>query len=111
MLAIFKVVFKKEDDLREGTDCYIDDILVDETAEPASKFVSHLDKFGLTVKPPESLERGAALDLQLDKDEAGNQVFTRKNEILEVHEEMSRCELFSACEKQVGHYSVAGWLT
>ena len=50
MLAILKVVFKKEDDLREGTDCYIDDILVDETAEPASKFVSHLDKFGLTVK-------------------------------------------------------------
>ena len=32
--------------MREDTDSYIDDILVDETAVPASNLVSHLNKFG-----------------------------------------------------------------
>ena len=65
MLTIFKTVLKKEDDMREGTDSYIDDILVNETAVPTSNLVSYLNKFGLTAKLPESL-RGAALSLWFD---------------------------------------------
>ena len=76
---------------------------------PASNLLSHLNKFGLTVKLSESLG-GAALGLQLDKDRVGNLIFTRMNEIPEVHEKMSRHELFSACGKLVGHYPIAGWL-
>ena len=49
--------------MKEGADSYINDILVDETAVPASNLVSHLDKFGLKVKTPESLGGGAALGL------------------------------------------------
>ena len=41
MSAILKAVIKKEGDMREGTDSYVDDILVDETALPASNLVSH----------------------------------------------------------------------
>ena len=55
MSAILKAVLKKEDGMRESTDSYIDDILVDETAVLASNLVSHLDKFGLTAKPLELL--------------------------------------------------------
>ena len=62
---------------------------------PVSNLVSHLDKFGLTVKPSESLGGGAALGLQMDRARAGNLVFTRGSEIPKEHEEMSRCELFS----------------
>ncbi len=61
----------------------------------------HLDKFDLTVKPPDSFKGGAALGLGLDKDKAGNLVFTRGNEISEVHEEINKRELFSACGKLV----------
>ena len=46
MSAILKAVLKKEDSTREGTNSYIDDILVDETAVPAFNLVSHLNKFG-----------------------------------------------------------------
>ena len=57
-------MLKKDDDIRKGTDSYIDDI-VDKTAVPESNLVSH-HKFGLTVKLPKSLGGGAALGLQLD---------------------------------------------
>ena len=40
---------------------HIDDILVDETAVPASNLISHFDKFGPTAKPPESLDGGTTL--------------------------------------------------
>ena len=85
----------------ESTDSYIDDSLVNETA---SKLVSHHNKFGLTVKPPELLEGAAALGLWFGKHWAGNLVLQEKNEIPEVHEEMCRRELFSAYGKLVGHY-------
>lgn len=72
--------------------------------------VNHLNNFGLTAKPPESLEGGAAFGLRLHMDKAGNLVFARGNDLPEGHEEMSRCELFSACGKMVGHYPISGWL-
>ena len=81
MLASLRAMLKKEDDMREGTDFSIAEILVDKTAMPLSNFVRDLDKFGLTVKPPESLGRAAALGLWLDKDWVGNLVFKRRNEI------------------------------
>ena len=79
--------------MRVSTESYIDDILVDETVVPASKLVSHLYKFGLIGKSLGSFERAAALGLWLDKDRASNLVFTRGNEISEVHEKMSRHSL------------------
>ena len=79
-------------------------MLIQRLCQQFSKLVSYLHKFGLTAKPLESLRRGAALGLQLDNDKAGNLVFTRGNEIPEVHEGIRRCELFFACGKLVGHY-------
>ena len=67
--AILKAALKKEDDMREGTDSCVDDILVNETSVSASNLVSQLDKFCLTAKPPESLKGKAALGLQLNNDD------------------------------------------
>ena len=60
-------------------------------------------------KPLESLEGGTVLGLQLDKNRAAKLVFTKGNEISEVHEEISRRELFSR-DKLVGHSPIGGWL-
>ena len=60
ILVNLKAVLKKRM-IQTGTDCYIDDILLDETAVPTANLVSYLNRFGLTVKLPESL--GAALGL------------------------------------------------
>ena len=56
MSVIFKAVLKKEDHMREGTDSYTNDILVDETAVHMSNLVSRLDKFDFIANLPESLE-------------------------------------------------------
>ena len=42
----FQSRVQKKDVIREGTDSYIGDILVQETTVPASNLVSHLDRFG-----------------------------------------------------------------
>lgn len=68
----------------------------------AAQVVAHVKDFGLVTKPPESLEKGAALGVKLQ--------FWRENEIPEVPEPLTRRELFSLCGKLVGHYPVAGWL-
>lgn len=43
--------------MKKATDCYTDDIIVDETVATADKVTCHLDRFRLTVKQLESLER------------------------------------------------------
>lgn len=110
MTKILKTVLGKRKDIETGTNSYIDDILVDETAVTAAEVVKHLAKFGLVTKTPEPLEGGAALGLKLEKDMTGELVFRRGNEIPEVGEEMSKRELFSACGRLVGHYPIVGWL-
>ena len=63
--AILKAVLKQKDNMREGTDSYINDVLVDEITVPASNFVNYLDNFNLTEKLLKSLEGTAALGLGL----------------------------------------------
>ncbi|XP_029636193.1 uncharacterized protein LOC115211658 [Octopus sinensis] len=110
MATILKAILGKVDRVKRATNSYIDDILVDETVMPATEVIGHLKSFGLIAKPPEAMERGAALGLKLWRDKAGVLVFRRGNEVPELGASMSRWELFSVCGKLVGHYLIAGWL-
>ena len=110
MTAILKTVLKKDVEVERATSSYIDDILVDEAEVTAEKVRGHVEEYGLTAKPVESLDGGAALGLKLWQDGQGNLVFRRGNEIPEVGTELSKRELFSICGKLVGHYPIAGWL-
>ena len=109
MIAVLKTVLKKGSKTKEATDLYIDDIMVDVTKISTKEVVEHLKGFGLTVKSPESLDRGAALGLKL-MNKTGKLMFRRGNEIPEIVGEISRQELFSIPGKLLGHYPVAGWL-
>lgn len=110
MATILKAVLGKERKIKEATNSYMDDILVNETVASAAKVVAHLARYGLAAKPPEPLDGGAALGLKLKAGEAGDLMFMRGNELPEVGEELSRRELFSVCGRLVGHYPIAGWL-
>ena len=109
MSKILKYVLKKKDATGEFTSSYIDDILVDEAGLPAVELVRHLNEYGLETKPPESLENGSALGLQLSQVD-GELVFRRGNKVPEVSGGLTRRGLFSVCGTLVGHYPVAGWL-
>ena len=65
--------------------------------------IEHLKGFGLTAKSPESL----GLKLM---NNTGKLIFRRGNEIPEIEGEIIIWELFSICDKLMGHYPVAGWL-
>ncbi|XP_076056330.1 uncharacterized protein LOC143034280 [Oratosquilla oratoria] len=110
MTRILTTVLEKTEAMKKGTDSYLDDILIDDTAVPASDVVEHLARFGLVSKEPEPMEGGTMLGLRLERDGSGNLLFKRGNEIPNVTDEMSRREIFSLCGKLVGHYPIAGWL-
>lgn len=70
------------------TDSYIDNI--DLTKELAEEIVDHLKKFGLVVKPPESLEWEAILGPQLKKGKTEILVLKRGNKVPEVDRNYSQ---------------------
>ena len=110
MAKILKTVLAKREEVKRGTNSYIDDILVDVSVISVDKLINHLKEYGLVTKPPESLDGGAALGLKLLSD-GGELYFRRGNELPErIDGSLTRRELFSVCGKLVGHYPVAGWL-
>ena len=82
---------------------------MDESRVTVKELVSHLNKCDLVTKPPEPLDGGtAALGLKLQKNEKGELMFSRGNELPCIVENLTRRELFSVCGKLVGHYPLAG---
>lgn len=110
MSKILKTVLSKSKKIKAATSSYIDDILVNESQVTAKELIQHLSKFGLTTKPPEPLDGGAALGLKIERNKSGELMFTRGNELPVIPESLTRRELFSVCGKLVGHYPIAGWL-
>lgn len=110
MTHVLRKVLSLQEDIRQGTDNYIDDIIVDERITTAEKVKDHLRLFGLQSKPIERVEEARVLGLQLFK-RNGDIKWKRSNEIPETStEEITRREFFSICGKLVGHYPVCGWL-
>ena len=103
------MVLKKRSRIKEATNLYINDIMVDVMKILTKDVVEHLKGFGLTAKSPESVDGGAVLGLKL-MNKMGKLMFRRGNEIPAIEGEISRRELFSICGKLLGHYPVAGWL-
>lgn len=111
MAKVLKTVLKQSQKIASATASYIDDILVDEEKATAREVRAHLQRYGLVTKSPEPLDGGSALGLKLKRDDRGELIFTRGNQVPEeVKCRLSRRELFSVCGKLVGHYPVAGWL-
>ena len=48
----------KDPNIQQGTDHYIDDIIVDESIVSAEEVATHLGKYGLATKPPEAVDGG-----------------------------------------------------
>ena len=112
MTKILKTVLAKDRRIEEGTDTYIDDIIVNENVVTAKEVIAHLRKYGLDAKPPEELDGGRVLGLSLNRNANGELVFRRGNEIpcVAEDEKLTRRRLFSICGQLIGHYPVCGWL-
>lgn len=112
MTKILKVVREKDKEIFEGTDSYIDDIIVDEEIVSADKVRRHLLKFGLISKDSEEVVGGRVLGMKVFEAKKGDIMFCRGNELpkIDIESKISRRDLFSICGRLVGHYPIAGWL-
>ena len=80
MPAVLKTVLMKGDKIREVTDSYIDDIIIDVTKVLTKEVVDHLKELRLTTKPQEPLQGGAALGFRLKKRKKTRQTGVRKRQ-------------------------------
>ena len=112
MTKILTKVLSLNEQVRRGTDSYIDDIIVAEDVVSVEDVVSYLALYGLEAKRPEPMDGGRVLGLSLSKNDEGKLLFKRGNELPSLGgEEMpTKRELFSICGRLVGHYPVCGWL-
>ena len=113
MTHVLRKVLSMDREISEGTDNYIDDIIVNESIISAEKVKDHLSKYGLECKPTENVFEARVLGLQMCERD-GTLRWCRSNvvpEILNTGEELSRREYFSICGKLLGHYPyVAGYV-
>jgi hypothetical protein len=111
MTAIANAVLATSEDLKAGTDSYIDDIIVNEDVVQCSRVQHVLEKYGLDAKPPEALIGSRILGLRIiEEGKRGRPMWSRDNVLEEPQFELSKREVFSYCGKLVAHYPIAGWL-
>ncbi|XP_043247110.1 uncharacterized protein LOC122394343 [Amphibalanus amphitrite] len=112
MSKILSEVLAQDSSVQSGTDHFMDDIIVQENIVTADQVAAHLQKYGLETKPPEALDGGRVLGLQLNRDSQEGLQFSRGNEIpvMDASVKLTRRKLFSICGRLTGHYPVCGWL-
>ena len=110
MSRIISAVLSQDEEVKKGTDHYIDDIWVNESVVGVDKVRQLLLKYGLVTKEPEPLSDTRVLGLRVRDPGDGKFVWCRDGEIPVLSERVTKRELFSVCGKLVGHYPVAGWL-
>ena len=110
MTSILNKVLSLDDDVRSGTDAYMDDIIVNCDLVSPSRVMDHLAQYGLVSKQPEMINGARALGLQIRENKLGQLMWSRGNDLPIVPESVTRRELFSVCGMLTGHYPVAGWL-
>ena len=111
MSEILSKVLAQSEQVKQGTDHFMDDIIVQENIVTAAEVAAHLQRYGLETKPPEPLDGGRVLGLQLKRDDRGDLQFSRGNEVptADLQSGLTRRELFSICGRLVGHYPVCSW--
>ena len=112
MTAIVRKVLGMRTDVWNGTDSYIDDIIVDLSQVKIETVAEHLRKFGLEVKAHESFDDSKVLGLQITSNNSTHRQWVRSNKIPDLGSigKVTKRELFSICGQLVGHYPVAKWL-
>ena len=95
MTAIVRRVLSLRDDIKNASDSYIDDIIIDQSKVAVVDVIEHLAKFGLKVKEPGSFDSARVLGLQL-YNKNGVRKWGRGNEVLicNLEKRLSRRELF-----------------
>ena len=81
MSEILSKVLAQSEPVKLGTDHFMDDIMVQESIVTAEEVAAHLQQYGLETKPPESLDGGRVLGLELARDSRGALQFSRGNEV------------------------------
>lgn len=112
MTAIVSKILGMDDVISQGTDSYIDDIVVDEDVVDAQKVRNVLLHHGLVTKDIERVTTDGMRVLGLRLYWKNDELRWKRDDALPVIENCSltRRQLFSLCGKLVGHYPVAGWL-
>ena len=114
MKAVVYKVLSLDEDIFKATDHYYDDIIVKLDVTSVENVRKHLLKFGLVTRPAENVSSTKVLALQTYKKKG---VVCLKRTELEKEmmgnsslDDMTKRQVFSLCEKLVGHYPVVGWL-
>ena len=110
MSRIIGAVLAQDDEVKKGTDHYIDDIWVNGSVVQVEKVRQLLLQYGLVTKDPEPLSDTRVLGIRVREAGDGKFVWCRDGELPVLPEVMTKRELFSVCGKLVGHYPIAGWL-
>lgn len=117
MKAVISCALAQDDEVRQATSPYVDDILVNEDIMSVERVQEHLERFGLSCKPPEKVPCGArvlGLTVKRHTDAPdGNEthlVWERANELPTIPEKLTRRSIFAMCGKLVSHLPVCGWL-
>ena len=110
MTSILSKVLSLSDNVKQGTDNYIDDIVVNNDVVSPSTVVEHLMKFGLQSKPFESMDQSKVLGLKIERSPEQHLLWKRGNALPAISARLTRRELFSVCGSLLGHYPVCNWL-
>lgn len=111
MTKVLGKILSLREDVRIGTDSYIDDIIVDTTVVSAATVRSHLKTFGLAAKDPVPLSEARVLGLRVYANDRSVELqWKRDNCLPRVEGALTKRIVFSICGQLVSHYPVAGWL-
>ena len=112
MSRVLLKVLSLSEDIRKGTDAYIDDIVVNESVVSVLDVKKHLARFGLQTKEPVALDGARVLGLHVQKNESSGVLRWMRDNALPVISdgELTKRQVFSLCGQLVGHYPVARWL-
>jgi len=109
MCSIVNKVLSMDQRVRNGTDSYVNDIILNEQIVSSKTVIKLLEKYGLDAKPAEPLVGSRVLGLRLTKVD-DKILWGRDNKLKSMAEVKTKRDVFSLCGQLVGHFPVAGWL-
>jgi len=110
MRKILEHVLASDEAVKEGTDAYYDDIIVDTNKTTTNQLMSVLTRFGLEAKPPIAINGGRVLGLAVKETANGKLKWQRDGPLPQLPHQMTRRNLFAWTGQLLGHYPVGEWL-
>ena len=109
MTSILSRVLDADAIIREGTDSYIDDVIVSNEIVSPDEVIAHLGKFGLEAKPPAALEGSRVLGLHVERKDG--ELWWDRGKTVELPDRvMTRRQVFAWYGQLVAHFPVVAWL-